>query len=100
MLKESLRILRDLGDRLRIADDFRRLARTLAFAGRADAALRLVPCSEALYEETGRSVALDREAERVDVQHRPLELDEARSPKPGSKAGLDARRGLSMALDA
>ena len=35
MLKESLRILRDLGDRLGIADDLGRLARTLAVAGRA-----------------------------------------------------------------
>jgi len=54
MLKESLRILHDLGDRLGIADDFGRLARTLAVAGRAEVAIRLVPCSEALYVETGR----------------------------------------------
>ena len=57
MLKESLDILHDLGDRLGIADDFARLARTLAFAGKVETAIRLVPCSEALYEETGRSVA-------------------------------------------
>jgi len=57
MLKESLRILRDLDDRLGIADDFGRLARTLAVAGQAETAIRLVSCSEALYEETGRSVA-------------------------------------------
>ena len=56
MLQESLRILRDLDDRLGIADDLARLARTLAVAGRAETAIRLVSCSDALYEETGRSV--------------------------------------------
>ena len=42
MLKDSLRILLDLGDRLGIAENLGRFARTLAVGGRAGAAAQIL----------------------------------------------------------
>jgi len=102
MLRESLFILHDLGDRLGIADDFGRLARTLAVAGRVEAALRLVPCSEALYEETGRNVAswtAKRNEETVTIARSQLdEADFATAWEQGKALTFD--EAVTLALDA
>ena len=93
MLQESLGILRDLDDRLGIADDFSRLARTLVVAGKAETAVCLVSCSEALYEETGRSVAswTAKRNEETVATARTL-LDEA-------AYGAATERGRRLTLD-
>jgi predicted ATPase/class 3 adenylate cyclase len=53
LLKESLPIHRNLGDPLVTTEDLCRVARALAFVGRAATAARLLSCSEALREEMG-----------------------------------------------
>jgi predicted ATPase len=55
MLKEAYRIDRDLGDRLEIALDLCRFAVTLAVAGSAGTAARLLSKAETLREEIGAS---------------------------------------------
>ena len=101
MLKESLLILHDLGDRLGIADDFGRLARTLAVAGRRETALRLVPCSEALYEETGRNVAswtAKRNEETLTIAR--SELDDAAFAEAWEQGhALTLDEAVALALD-
>lgn len=100
MLRESLLILHELGDRLGIADDFGRLARTLAVAGRVEAALRLVPCSEALYEETGRNVAswtAKRNEETRTIARSQLdEVDFAAAWEQGQAFTLDEAVALAL----
>jgi hypothetical protein len=53
MLKESLRILHDLGDRPGIAENLGRFACTLDGTESAKVAGRLLSSSEALYEDGG-----------------------------------------------
>jgi predicted ATPase/DNA-binding SARP family transcriptional activator len=53
MLKESLRIHRDLGDRLDTVVDLSRAAHNLAMAGKASVAVRLIASFEASGEEIG-----------------------------------------------
>jgi len=100
MLEESVGILRDLDDRLGLADDFGRLARTLAVAGRADTAVRLVSCSEALYEETGRSVpswtAKRNEETLAAVSAQLDEADFAAARTEGRSLTLDEAVALAL----
>ena len=53
MLKQSIRLIHDVGDRLELAIDLGRFAAVLANLGRADAAVLLVSSSEALIEQLG-----------------------------------------------
>ncbi len=54
MLTEAYRINRELGTpELQAAMDLCRLARSLALAGRSVAAVRILACAEAVYEENG-----------------------------------------------
>lgn len=55
LVRESLRLKRDFGDRIEIAVSLCHAARTIAAAGQADAAARLLACFEALSEEIGGS---------------------------------------------
>ena len=101
MLKESLLIRHDLGDPLGIADDFGRLARTFAVAGRRETALRLVSCSEALYEETGRNVAswtAKRNEETLTIAR--SELDDAAFAEAWEQGhALTLDEAVALALD-
>lgn len=56
MLKEALRMFRDLGDPMRTAVNLCRSAHALAVAERAGAAAQLLSCSETLLEELGANV--------------------------------------------
>lgn len=56
MLGDSYRINRDLCDRVGMADDIYRLARTLLAAGKAAAAATLLSRLEALSQEIGAAV--------------------------------------------
>lgn len=75
MLKESLRIHHHLGDRLDTAVDLCRAARTLAFAGRAGTAVRLLSSFAAMREEIGmrRSWVAEMNEETLTTLHRQLE---------------------------
>jgi predicted ATPase len=53
LLRESLPMLRDSGDRVQITIDLCHAAHALAFAGSAEPAARLLSCSEAFLEEIG-----------------------------------------------
>ena len=53
MLKDSLRIYRDLGSPAMIADGLTRLAWALAAEGGAETAAQILSSSEGLYEEIG-----------------------------------------------
>jgi hypothetical protein len=53
MLRQSLAIWRDLGDRMMTAVDLCRLADALAVAGNGEAAVRVLACWETLRDELG-----------------------------------------------
>jgi predicted ATPase/class 3 adenylate cyclase len=53
MLRQSLAIWRDLGDRMMTAVDLCRLAEALAVAGNGEAAVRVLACWETLRDELG-----------------------------------------------
>jgi predicted ATPase len=77
MLKESLRIYRDLGRRGGITESLCRFADALASAGRAGTAARLLSRAEALRDEIGGvpSWVAEMNEETLTIIHR--ELDEA-----------------------
>jgi len=77
MHDEAYRIVRDLDEPVEIADSISRFASTLARAGKADSAARLLSCSEALREEIGfsRSWVIKRNEETLGIVR--SELDEA-----------------------
>ncbi len=82
MLKESLRIFRDVGDRSAVADTLGYFAAVLGAAGRAQEAARLLAGGEALHEEFGSSGAWpDKENEealgRIRAQLEEIALAEA-----------------------
>jgi predicted ATPase/DNA-binding SARP family transcriptional activator len=75
MLKESLRIHRDLGDRLDTVVDLSRTAHNLAMAGKAGVAVRLVASFEASGDEIGvRRAGVDEvNARTLASAHRQLD---------------------------
>src|SRR5207247_3522241 len=78
MLKESLRILRDLGDRGGIAENLSRFAEAVLVAGRPETAARLVSSSEALREEIGGGVPWLADLNDETLTTIRAQLDEAR----------------------
>jgi predicted ATPase len=77
MLKESLRIDRDLGDRGGIYERLCRFARALAAAGRAETAALLLSSSEALREEIGANISWVAEMKEETLATLRAKLDEA-----------------------
>ncbi|MDP9468661.1 MAG: hypothetical protein M3P32_08000 [Chloroflexota bacterium] len=101
LLKESLRIKRDLGDRIETAVGLCHAARTLAGAGRAETAAKLIACFEALSEEIGGSNAWVRRMNEETLPMVRAQLDTADFAiawEQGSR--LTADKALALALDA
>jgi Predicted ATPase len=101
MLKESLRIHRHLGDRLDTAVDLCRAARTVAFAGRAGTAARLLSSFAAMREEIGvrRSSVAEMNEETLTTVRR--QLDEAAFAEAWRRGqGLTVDEAVALALDA
>jgi hypothetical protein len=102
MLRDSLRIRRELGERVAIAEDISRLARTFASAGEAETAARLLSSSRALYEELGASApsfGTDRNEETLAIVR--AQLDDASFDAAwdeGLRLTLD--EAIALALDA
>ena len=97
---DAYRIVRDLGEPVEIADSISRFASTLAFAGKANAAVRLLSCSEALREELGvrRSWVIKRNEETLAIVQ--SELDEALFAEAWEQGRtLTADEAVTLALD-
>ncbi len=77
MLKESLRIDRDLGNRGGIYENLCRFARALAVAGRAEPAALLLSGSEALREEIGANISWVAKMKEETLATLRPQLDEA-----------------------
>jgi predicted ATPase/class 3 adenylate cyclase len=100
MLHEAYRIHRDLGEPVEIADTLSRFASTLAFAGSAEAAARLLSCSEALREESGvrRSWVAQRNEETLTTLRSQLdEAGVAEAWEQGRKLTVD--EAVALAID-
>jgi predicted ATPase len=101
MLRESLRIHRDLADRLDTAVDLGRAAELLALSGKPDAAARLVGALDAARDQLGargRVVAEASRAVRVRLQ-RQLTEDRLRLLAIEGE-GLRIEEALALALEA
>jgi len=100
MLKESLCIYRDLGDRGWIATTLGAFAEILAAAGKAEAAARLLSGSEALRNEIGGGVSwLPQQNERTLSTIR-TQLDEAAFAKACEQGrAMSADDAVALALD-
>jgi hypothetical protein len=100
MLKESLRILFHLDNRLAIAENLSRFAATVVIAGQPDTAARLVSSSEALREEIGGSFAWLARTNRETLDHVRAQLDQgafADAWKNGQR--LTIAQAVAFALD-
>jgi tetratricopeptide (TPR) repeat protein len=100
MLHEAYRIHRDLGEPVEVADMLSRFASTLAFAGSAEAAARLLSCSEALREESGvrRSWVAQRNEETLTTLRGQLdEAGMAEAWEQGRKLTADEAVALALA---
>jgi predicted ATPase len=103
MLRESLLISRDLGNRgnrLEIALSLRRSAQALALRGKAEAAARLLSSSEALREEIGFSRSWFGEVNEETLAPIRKQLDEAAFAEEwarGKKLTID--EAVALALD-
>jgi hypothetical protein len=102
MLKESLRILHDLGDRGAIAENLCRFAEAVVVAGQPETAARLVSTSETLREEVGGGVPWLAEVNDETLQTVRTELDEAAFAdawKHGQKLTLDEAVAFALAVE-
>jgi predicted ATPase/class 3 adenylate cyclase len=100
MLRESMVIVRDLGNRLETAMALRRSARALALTGGAETAARLFSCSEALREEMGFSRSWFGELNEETLTPIRRQLDEAafaEAWEQGRKLTVD--EAVALALD-
>jgi predicted ATPase len=100
MLKESLRILRDLGDRGGIAENLSRFAEALVVAGQPETAARLVSSAEALREEIGGGVPWLADLNDKTLTTIGAQLDEATLAdawEQGQKLTVD--EAVAFALD-
>jgi predicted ATPase/DNA-binding SARP family transcriptional activator len=99
MLRESLLLHRELGDRLDTAVDLSRAARTLAMAGRAADAARLSAALSTLSGELGprRRAVAARTDETVESIRRQLSAAEfSRAWDEGSEFDIDAAVGAAL----
>ncbi|HUG30125.1 MAG TPA: BTAD domain-containing putative transcriptional regulator [Candidatus Limnocylindria bacterium] len=101
MLRESLRIHRDLGDRLDTAVDLAKAARTLALAGRPAEAARIVWALDAVRDELGaRRRTIGELIEfTLDIVRRQLSDEELQAARQDGEA-LRIDAALGLALDA
>jgi non-specific serine/threonine protein kinase len=102
MLKESLRILRDLGDRGGIAESLSRFAEAVAVAGQPETAAWLVSSAEALREEVGGGVPWLAEANDETLTTIRAQLDEAafaEAWEQGQKLTVDEAVAFALALE-
>jgi non-specific serine/threonine protein kinase len=101
MLKESLIIFRELGDRLELAMNLGRVANVLALAGSVGPAARLLSSSEALTEKLGASVpwwAGERNAKTLAIIR--AQLDEAAFSEAWEQGrALTLDEAVALALD-
>jgi hypothetical protein len=101
MLRESLRLHRELADRLDTAIDFARAAQTLSMVGRPVEAARVVAALSAVRDELGirrRDVTAMTDDTLSSVRRQLAEPEMARAWQDGSGLSLDA--ALDLALDA
>jgi non-specific serine/threonine protein kinase len=101
MLRESLRLHRELGDRLDTTVDLARAARTLSMAGRAAEAGRVVAALSAAGAELGprhRTVLAMTDDTLASLRRQLAEPELARALEEGRGLGLDD--ALDLALDA
>jgi ATP/maltotriose-dependent transcriptional regulator MalT len=101
MHAEAYRIVRELNEPVEIADSVSRFASTLAFAGRADTAARLLACSSALFEDLGvrRSWIEQRDKETRSLLESAL--DESALSKAWEQGrNLTADEAAALALEA
>jgi predicted ATPase/class 3 adenylate cyclase len=101
MLREAYELNHELGDRFREAVIVCRFARVLAFAGRAEAATRILAAGEALYEEIGGSpMGWLRRANDEALTLIRAQLDEAAFAKAREQGRtLTADEAVALALD-
>jgi predicted ATPase/class 3 adenylate cyclase len=100
MLAEALRITRDLEMPRQIVESLSRFAETLADAGRAEVAARLVAVAESLREEIGGSHAWVAEVNEKTLTELRTRLDEAtlaEALEQGRRLTVDA--AVALALD-
>ncbi|HEY8629011.1 MAG TPA: adenylate/guanylate cyclase domain-containing protein [Gaiellaceae bacterium] len=102
MLKESLRILHDLGDRGGIAENLCRFAEAVVVAGQPETAARLVSSSEALREEVGGGVPWLAEVNDETLTTIRAQLDEAAFAdawEQGQKLTVDEAVVFALAVE-
>jgi tetratricopeptide (TPR) repeat protein len=101
MLSEAYELNRELGDRFREAVLVCRFARVLAFAGRAEAAARVLATGETLYEKMGGSPrGWLRRANDEALTLIRAQLDEAAFAEAWEKGRtLTADEAVALALD-
>jgi len=100
MLEEAYRIRRNFGERLVIADLLSCFAATLAFAGRAETAARLLSSSEALQDELGTTPPWVADRNKETLTSVRTELDEAifaGAWEGGKTLAADAAVALALA---
>jgi tetratricopeptide (TPR) repeat protein len=101
MLTESLRIKRDLGERIETAIGLCHAARTLAAAGRAETAAKLIACFEALSEDIGGSHAWVRRMNEETLPIVRAQLNAADIEIAWEQGGrLTADKAIDLALTA
>jgi tetratricopeptide (TPR) repeat protein len=101
LLKESLSIKRDLGDRVEIATGLSSAARAMTRVGRVTPATQLIACFEALREEIGGSEAWVTRMNEETLPAIRRQLDEvafAEAWDQGRKLTID--QAVALALDA
>lgn len=99
MLRESLRLHRELGDRLDTAVDLARTARTLALAGRPVEAARLVGALAAVRDELGvrrRTIGEITELTMDSVRRQLSDQDFQAAHRDGEALSMDAALGLAL----
>jgi len=102
MLKESLRILHDLGDRGAIAENLCRFAEVVVVAGQPETAARLVSSSEAMREEVGGGVPWLAEVNDETLTTIRAQLDEAAFAdawEQGQKLTVDEAVAFALAVE-
>jgi predicted ATPase/class 3 adenylate cyclase len=100
LLRESMVIIRDLGNPLEIAMALRRSARAIALIGRAGTAARLLSCSEALRQEIGFSRSWFAELNEGILAPIRTQLDEAAFGEAWERGRtLTADEAVALALD-
>jgi hypothetical protein len=101
LLKESLSIKRDLGDRIEIATGLSSAARAMTRVGRVTPATHVIACFEALREEIGGSEAWVTRMNEETLPAIRSQLDEAAFAEAWERGRqLTIDQAVAHALDA